>query len=198
MLGTSEEAFSPSSGASRGTLNYRFVVLGVLLLVVGGYTFVFPQQVSPPTPVSDRTILTRIAPGNYSAVQVALAPQQTLQVSFTSSPESVDFFLMNSSVFTTWNASGHPPINVYSQSMLDAKNYTFNVADAEGPEGLSLVLVGRSTSTSTNVLLHVVILRESDLVQTLAIPAVITALGVAAVAFGATRTKKVKPGTGDT
>jgi len=82
--------------------------------------------------------------------------------------------------------------------MLDAKNYTFNVADAEGSEGLSLVLVGRSTSTSTNVLLHVVVLRESDLVQTLAIPAVITALGVAAVAFGATRAKKVKPGTGDT
>jgi len=173
-------------------------VLGLLLLVIGGYTFVFPQQVSPPTSVSDRTVLTQIAPGNYSAVQVSLAPQQTLQVSFTSSPESVDFFLMNSSVFTAWNASGHPPIDVYPQSILDAKNYTFSVADAEGPEGLSLVLVARSTSTSTNVLLQMVVLREPDLVQTLAIPVVITALGVAALAFGATRAKKAKPATGDT
>jgi len=179
-------------------MNYRFVVLGVFLLVVGGYAFAFPQLLSPPTLVSDRTILSQVAPGNYSTIQATLTPQQTLQASFTSSPESVDFFLMNSSAFSSWNASGHPPVDIYPQSTLDAKNYTFSVTDAEGSDGLSLVVISTSPSGSTNVLFHLVVSREPNLVQTLAIPVVIIALGVASVAFGATRTKKTKVGPSGT
>ena len=173
-----------------GALNYRFVALGILLIAVGGYAFAFPQVFTPPTLVSNRTVLAQIAPGNYSAIQVTLTSQQTLQGSFSSYPENVDFFLMNRSVFSSWNASGYPPIDIYPQSTLDAKNYTFTVAGMENPKGLSLVFIAKSSNASTNLLLHLAISSEPDLTQTLAVPVVIVALGVASVAFGATRARK--------
>ncbi len=167
-------------------MNARFVVLGVLLVAIGGYLLAYPGVLSPSSPVYDRTVLVRVAPGNYSSFQTSLAPQQNLQVTLSSSPTGVDFFLMNSSSFSTWSAGESPPVDVYPQSKLDAMNYTFTVPGVV-QQNYALVLISRSTGTSTSVLLHVVVESEPNLVSTYGFPAIVLALGVASVAFGATR-----------
>ena len=170
-------------------MNVRLVVLGIVLILAGGGLIALPQEFSPPATVSDRTTLAQISPGNDTYVQMSLPSQGILQATFASSPGSVDFFLMNSSTFSTWS-KGHPSVNVYPQSQLNVKNYSFTFTNA-GPSGVfDLVLVSRANSSSTDVLLNLIVEQNPPLMDTIVIPGVLVALGVAAAAIGATRKSK--------
>jgi hypothetical protein len=169
-------------------LNYRFVVLGVLLGAIGALIFVYPGILSSSSASHDQTLLVRIAPGNYSYIQTRLGPQQTLQATLSSSPEGVDFLLMNSGNFSAWTSRGTPPSDVYPQSKLDAENYSFAVTGSGALDEYSLVFISRSLDTPTNVLVHLVI---NQVTPGATVPSLIlVALGVALVIFGATRRNK--------
>ena len=185
------ECFFTLIGAPRVKLNARFLVFGVLLVVVGGAVFAFPQYVSPPATVYDHTMLAQIRPGNYTYVQASLTPQETLQASLSSSPASVDFFLMNSSTFSMWNSKSHPSVDVYPQSRLNVKNYSF-VFTASSGDVYSLVFVSRPNSSNTNVLVHLVIQRGPAFLETFLIPGALIVLGAASAGYGATRKPKPK------
>jgi hypothetical protein len=172
-------------------LNVRLVVLGVVLILAGGGLIALPQEFSPPTTVSDRTTLAQISPGNYTHVQMPLSSQSILQATFASSPGSVDFFLMNSSTFSTWS-KGHPSVDVYPQSQLNVKNYSFTFTNTDPSGVYDLVMVSRSNSSSTDVLLHLVVQQNPALLETIVIPGVLVALGLVAAAIGATRKTKAK------
>jgi hypothetical protein len=171
-------------------LNYRFVVFGALLLVIGAVGLISPGILSSSSTVYDHTLLVRVAPGNYSRLQMALGPQQTLQVALSSSPVGVDFFLMNSSAFSAWASGKNEPSNVYPQSELDARNYTFATTATGTHENYSLVFISRSSNMSTSVLLNLVIDQEANTIETMGVPLVIIVCGVALALFGATRGKK--------
>jgi hypothetical protein len=171
-------------------LEYRLVALGVLLVAIGAFVFASPGILSPSSTVYDHTLLVRVAPGNYSYVQTALGPQQTLRVALSSSPEGVDFFLMNSSSLSAWTSGKNEPSNVYPQSELDARNYSFVVTATGTSKDYSLVFISRSSNMSTSVLLHLVITQETSITERVIVPLVIVAFGVALALFGATRGKK--------
>lgn len=175
-------------------MKYRLVVLGVLLVVIGVVVFASPGILSPSSTAYDHTLLVRVAPGNYSYVQMALGPQQTLRVALSSSPEGVDFFLMNSSGFSAWTSDKNSPSNVYPQSELGARNYSFAVTATGTSEDFSLVFISRSSNMSTSVLLHLVIDQEARIIEPVIVPLVIAACGVALALFGATRGKKAVEG----
>lgn len=169
-------------------MNYRLVVLGALLVAIGALIFVYPGILSSSSPSYDHAVLVRVAPANYSYFQAKLGPQQTLQATLSSSPEGVDFFLMNSGNFSAWTSRGSPPSDVYSQSKLDAENYSFAVTGAGAPENYYLVFISRSSDTSTDVLVHLVINQVTP--EATAVPTIFVALGVALALIGATRRKK--------
>jgi hypothetical protein len=171
-------------------LNYRFVVFGVLLAVIGGFFFLYPGILASPSAAYDHTLLVRVAPDNYSYVQKALGPQQTLRVALSSSPQGVDFFLMNSSNFASWTSGRNEPANVYPQSKLDAGNYSFTATASGTPENYSLVFVSRFSNISTSVLIHLVIDQDTNILETVVVPLATFACGVALVLFGATRRPK--------
>jgi hypothetical protein len=171
-------------------LNYRFIVLGVLLIVIGGLFLAFPGILTSPSAAYDHTLLVRVAPDNYSYIQKTLGPQQTLRVTLSSSPEGVDFFLMNSSNFATWTSGRNEPANVYPQSRLDARNYSFTATAPGTSENYSLVFVSRFSNMSTSVLLHLVIDQEASILDTAVVPLIFVSCGVALMLFGATRRKK--------
>jgi hypothetical protein len=181
-------------------LNYRFIVLGVLLIAIGAFIFAYPGTLSSSSPAYDRTLLLRVAPGNYSYIQTELGPQQTLQATLSSSPEGVDFFLMNGSTFSAWTSRGNLPSDVYPQSRFDAENYSFAVTDTGAPDQYSLVFVSRSSNTSTSVLVHLVINQAIPGTTTTAASLILVASGAALALFGATRRKEaveVKDQTAD-
>ena len=169
-------------------MNYRLVVLGALLVAVGALIFVYPGILSNSSPSYNRTLLVRVTPANYSYFQANLGPQQTLQATLSSSPEGVDFFLMNSGNFSAWTSRGNPPSDVYSQSRLDAENYSFAVTGTGAPEEYYLVFISRSSDTPTNVLVHLVINQVTP--ETTVVPLIFVAFGVALALIGATRRKK--------
>jgi len=177
-------------------LNYRFVVLGVLLVAIGALVFTYPGILSSSSPTYDHTVLIRIEPGNYSYVQTTLDPQQTLQATISSSPESVDFFLMNSGNFSAWTSRGNPPSEVYPQSRFDAQNYSFGVTGTGAPAEYFLVFTSRSLNMSTNVLVRLVI--NQAVPEATVIPLILVILGVALALIGATRRKKVVEMTAQT
>jgi hypothetical protein len=172
-------------------LNYRFIVLGALLVAIGALVFAYPGVFSSQVPASGHLLLVRVSPNNYSYVQQTLSPQQTLQVTMSSSPDSVDFFLMNNGNFSAWTSRGSAPTNVYPQTRLDVKNYTFPLIGSGSPQSYSLVFVSRSSSTSTNVLLQLETAQGVDTLQSLVVPIIFLASGVASALFGATRRQKV-------
>lgn len=167
-------------------MNARLVVIGVVLILAGGGLLALPQEFTPPTTVSNRTTLAQINPGNDTYVQVTLSSQEMLQASLESSPGNVDFFLMNSSTFSTWT-QGHPSVDVYSQSQLNVENYSFTFTNTGGSGAFDLVLVSRTNASSTDVLLHLNVERGPSLTESVGIPGVLIVLGIASAAFGATR-----------
>jgi hypothetical protein len=169
-------------------LNYRLVVLAALLVVIGALIFVYPGILSNSSPSYDRTLLVRVAPANYSYFQAKLGPQQSLRATLSSSPEGVDFFLMNSGNFSAWTLRGNPPSDVYSQSKLDAGNYSFAVTGTGAPEDYYLVFISRSSDTPTNVLVHLVVNQVTP--EATVVPLLFVAFGVALALIGATRRKK--------
>lgn len=164
----------------------------MLLIIVGGVFILYPGTLLPPNQVSDRTKLVRIAAGNYSSVQVSVGPQETVAVTLSSSPEAVDFFLMNSSDFSTWTARGNPPTNVYPQSSeFNATKYSFSIASTGATKNYTLVFLSRSLNTPNNVLVHLVVDNEADFLQTNVVWIILIACGLGLAVFGATRRKKV-------
>jgi len=173
-------------------MNLRVIVLGVLILAIGVLFFLYPTVMTPPVHASDHSKLVRVAPGNYSYFQATLSPQQTLTVSISSSPQAVDFFVMNSSEFATWNSRGNPPADVYPQySKLNATNYSFTTSTASKAENLTLVFLSRSLSAPNNVLVHLVIDTQTTFLQANEVPILILVCGIALILFGATRKDKV-------
>ncbi len=171
-------------------MNFRFVILGILVIAIGAVILVFPETLATSPPGGGQTLLVRIAPDNYSYVRETVAPQRTLQVSFGSSAQGVDFFLMNSSSFSDWTSSPTQTGGVYPQSKLNVKNYTFTVTGT-GTAAFDyyLVFISRTSGTSTDVLLHVVGGQQADITETLGVPLAFIGVGAIIVAFGATRKK---------
>jgi len=173
-------------------MNARLVVLGLVLILAGGGLIALPQEFSPPTTVSDRTALAQVSPGNDTSVQISLSSQNILQATLASSPGSVDFFLMNSSTFSTW-ADGHSSVDVYPESQLNVMNYSFTFTNTGASGVFDLVMVSRSNGSSTDVLLHLVVQQNPALLEAIVIPGALIALGAVAAGFGATRKGKAKP-----
>jgi len=174
-------------------LNGRFVVLGLLFVVVGVLFILYPNVLLSPTHVSDRTDLVRIAPGNYSALHQAVGPTQSLSVTLTSSPQPVDFFLMNSSNFASWTAKGNPPTDIYPQySKLGATSFSFQVPGAGSPANYTLVFLSTSLSAPNTVEAQLVVDNQVGFFQANLVPIIVLICGIALVALGATRKGKVE------
>jgi hypothetical protein len=178
-------------GHSESALSFRLVILGALLAAAGIFTFAAPGIFFSPSPVYDHTLFVQVAPSNYSYVQRTLFPQQMLQVTISSSPEGVDFFLMNSSSFSSWKSSNNDPAIVYPQSVLDARNYSFTATTHGSLANYTLVFVSRSSNMTTDVLLHFIVNQEASITETVWIPLGIIACGVVIATLGVTRRKKM-------
>lgn len=168
------------------------MVLGALFVVVGALFILYPGTLMAPNHVSDRTYLVRVPPGSYSNFSAEVGPRQTLTATISSSPEPVDFFLMNSSNFAAWTSRGNPPTNVYPQSSkFNATNYSFAVAGTGTTQNYTLVFISLSSNTPNNVLLNLVVDNQAGFLQANAAPLIAIVCGVALALFGATRRSKV-------
>ena len=174
-------------------MNGRFVLLGVLFVAIGVLFILYPTTLVAPSHVSNRTVLVRVIPGNYSAVNAPLNATETLSVGITSSPQPVDFFLMNSSSYATWNSKGNPPTNIYPQySKLNVTNYSFQVVGGDTAENFTLVFLSTSLSAPNNIEVQLTVDKQVGLLQANLVPIIIILCGVAVIAFGATRKGKVE------
>jgi len=174
-------------------MNLKIVVTGALLVVIGGLILFFPNVLTPPTQVYDHTYLLRVAPGNYSSVQVTVEPQQTLLGTIASGPDTVDFFLMNHGNFTAWTTRGSPPSQVYPQSKFGILNYTFTVAGSGSSVDYVIVLSSRSSNGTTNALVNLVLDNGAGNLESLYAPLGFIIAGVAIAALGATRKGEPEP-----
>lgn len=175
-------------------MNARFVVLGVVFMALGVAFILYPGVLITPTHAFDRSYVVLISPDSYSNVNKSLGPQQTLTVTIQSSPYPVDFFLMNTTSFSTWNSRGNPPSEVYPQwSKSNVTDYTFSVGGIGAARNYTLVFISLSPTTSTDVEVTVVVDNPQSFLQENSIPLVLLVCGVALAAFGATRGGGKKP-----
>jgi hypothetical protein len=171
-------------------MNFRLVALGLLIAVIGVLFILYPSYLFTPSHYSQATKLVRVAPGNYSSIPEPLLSQQTLNVEIQSSPQPVDFFLMNSSSYSAWS-KGSPPTDVYPQySKFNVSDYSFSVSTGSTAQSYTLVFLSRSLSTPNNLIVRISVDSQSSFLQTNAIPLLILVCGVAIVLVGATRGKK--------
>jgi hypothetical protein len=169
--------------------------LGVVFIALGALFLFFPTTLSPPTHVSSRTFLLRVSPDGYSNFNQSLGPQQTLTGTMISTPHPVDFFLMNTGNYSTWNSRGHPPSEVYPQSSKsNATNYSFTMGVSNVAMSYTMVFISRSPTSSTSVQLTVVVDSSQSLLQANTPTIILFVCGLALVVFGATRRgKKPEP-----
>jgi len=97
---------------------------------------------------------------------------------------------MNSSAFFIWDSGVHPTVDVYPVSQLGVRNYSFTFTPTLESDAYSLVLVSRSNTSSTDVLLHIVVQQKPAASETLLVPGALIGLGVVSAGVGATRKPK--------
>ncbi len=164
----------------------KVLVLGVILLAVGVLLFVFPGLMSQfgsdlgllPPAQHPAPYLVRVAPGNFSYLNYAVGPNDEVNVKIATGQQAVDFFLMNQGNFSSWVQGGGGVGQVFPQSALDVKNYSFALTGTGRSENYSLVFVSRSTSSPTDVLVQLV---RSDT----SLGATFTVTPLALIGFGA-------------
>ena len=172
-------------------MNFRLIVTGFLLLIVGVLFFITPSLTAQfnsdlglsQTSTHSSTYLVQIKPSNYSNILTTVTPNQKLTITMTASPQSVDFFLMSRANFSAWNFRGNAPTQVYPQSTLDVKNHTVVLLGASNPEDYSVVFISRSTTAGTNVLLRLS-LEDSGASFSQVVPIVFALIGAALIAGG--------------
>ncbi|HZW55136.1 MAG TPA: zinc ribbon domain-containing protein [Nitrososphaerales archaeon] len=168
------------------------VVLGVVLIVIGLF-FAYETSLlggtmgaiglSPTQNILDRNVLVQISPSNYtSSVRVPLTSQDSLSLSFKTSPAPVDFFLMNQGNYSRFSAGNGSAYAVYPQSQLNVSTYalTFNETSFSG----DLFLVFVSHGVSTDVLMHLTDNRTVPSAVESGIPIVIAIAGILVVGLG--------------
>lgn len=133
---------------------------------------------------SNTNYVVRISPGNYSSIKETLGPTVELSATIEASPPGVDFFLMNGGNFSSWIRSGGQPSQVYPQSTLNVKNYSFVFVGSSKTQDYYLVLSSRSSTDSANVLLYLTIRSEPANSLVIVIPITFLAAGVVLVAIG--------------
>ena len=141
----------------------KVLIVGIILVAFGALMVIMPSLLvqfgsdvgflpgsNPPA-----TYLVRIAPDNYSFVKYSVNQGTELTVKMGSGQQAVDFFLMNPGNFSVWTNGGTSSAQVYPQSLLDVKNYTFVLPSNGQPKVYYLLFVSRSTTYSADVLLNV-------------------------------------------
>lgn len=175
------------------TLNSKIVATGALLLVVAAAFFLLPgglSQFGSDIGLSSAGVfvnanyVVRISPGNYSSIRETMGPDDALSVTIEASPPGVDFFLMNGGNFSAWTRNGGQPSQVYPQSMLNVKNYSFAFVGSGKTQDYYLVLTSRSSTELANVLLHLTLKSEPSNSLVIFVPITFLAVGALLVAVG--------------
>lgn len=178
---------------SRALLRFKFLLPGIILIVIGALPFLTPGLVASlgnDTGITQSqthtvTYFVNVGPGNYSYVEHPLAAGEELTATIAAGPQSVDFFLMNGGNFTAWKQGGAAPSQVYPQSSLDVKNYSFAISSSSSPKAYFMVLVSRSTTSATDALVRLT-LRDTGVDPTVAsLPVVLIGIGVTMALYGA-------------
>ena len=170
-----------------------FVVLGLVLLAIGIF-FAYDSSTlgaglgalgfSQTQTVVDRNVLVQVSPSkNYtSSIGVPMSPQDTLTLSFKTSPGRVDFFLMNQGNYSLFSAKNGSAYAVYPQSQLNVSLYslTFNESGYDG----ILYLVFVSHDVQADVLTHLTVSRAVNSAAVEYLPLGLALVGLVIVAFG--------------
>ncbi len=121
---------------------------------------------------------------------VALTPQDNLSASIQSNPSGMDFLLMNSGNYSLWSARGGTSYQVYSQSKLNIGNYSFSFSNTN-PGNYYLVFDSTiARNMSTDVLVHIVVIRTLVSPEADYLPTIVTLLGVVLIATGSVTGRK--------
>ncbi len=156
-------------------MRYKIAIPGLVLLILGVVLFVSPGLVGElgsglgfgPTTTGSTTYFVHVSPGNYSYVDYALNPNEQLAARVTTGQQAIDFFLMNEGNFTAWAGGGTQPNQVYPQSSLNVKNYTFLLPGSDHSQDYFMVFVSRTNASTTDVILRLT-LEDTSAVSTFA------------------------------
>lgn len=171
-------------------MRLRVLVLGIVILGIGALFFLMPGTYSQleaemglvPGPAQS-LYLVKVAPGNYSYLTYALAPNDQLSVTIAAGPQAVDLFLMNGGNFSSWSTAPATS-QVYPQSSFNVRNYTFDFAGSARNQTYYLVFDSTSATSYTDVLVHSSLQVAPD--STMAtVPAVIVLVGAVLALAGA-------------
>ena len=160
------------------------MIVGGLFVVVPG---VFGQEgvglgLAPGPKPSQ--YLVKIAPGNYSYLSYNMRANAELTVTISAGTEAVDFYLMNEGNFSMWNRASSSSSQVYPQSALNVKNYSFDISGPGTAQTYYLVFVSRSASSQTDVLVHYSLQVAPDS-SVAALPTALLGIGVILALAGA-------------
>ncbi len=170
------------------------VAFAALMVVVPSLLVQFGSDVGI-TPGSSLpvTYVVRIAPDNYSSVKYSVSQGTELTVKMGSGQQAVDFFLMNPGNFSVWSQGATNSAQVYPQSLLDVRNYTFVLPSADQPRVYYLVFVSRSTTYSADVLLDVFQKDTGAFSTLLPLPIALFLSGAVLTAYGVRGGRKEEP-----
>ncbi len=181
-------------------MKLKFLLPGVALIVLGALPLVAPGVASQlgnavglaSSPANPVTYYAHVSPLNYSFIEYPLPAGNALTVNMASGQETVDFFLMNGGNFSAWRQSGGAPSQVYPQSALNVRNYTFEVPSAPRLQDYFLVFTSRSATSSTDVLVKFVSVNTTTDTTLATLPVAVAGVGVIMAAYGARSTGKGK------
>ena len=171
-------------------MKLKILVPGLIVLVVGVLFILMPAvygQVETgaglaPGP-SQKLYVVKVAPGNYSYLPLPLAQNEQLTVTIAAGPQAVDFFLMNGGNFSIWTEASTASTQVYPQSAFNVKNYTFDFVASGTAQTYYLVFDSRSTTLSTDVLVHSSLQDSSDSTAA-TVPAALVGVGAVLALVG--------------
>ena len=170
-----------------------FALGALLVLTPGIFTQLGTEAGIGVSPTHTATYFVHVGQENYSYVQFPLGAGESLTASIASGQQTVDFFLMNEANFTAWAGSGGEPGQVYPQSSLDVKNYTFNIPSSASPRTYVILFVSRSTTSSTDVLIRMSLRATPSDQNSTTLSVALVVVGVAMASYGARSGRRHKP-----
>ncbi len=169
------------------------------MLILGAYLIFSPPAfdafslgvgLSSQQTVLDKTTVVSLSGSNSSSIMVPLTPQDNLTSSIQSNPRGIDFFLMNSGNYSLWSGKNSGSYQVYSQSKLNIGNYSFSFSPGHSDNYYLVFDSSATRNVSTDVLIHLVVVRTLTSPWGSYVPTVVALLGVILIALGSMTGRK--------
>lgn len=181
-------------------MKLKYLLPGTALAALGAMLFLAPAvfvdfgaAIGLGSPQAQNTsYLVHVEPANYSYVEYKLGASDTLTATVASGQQTVDFFLMDGTNFTSWARTGEPS-EVFPQSSLNVRNYTFTVSGSGTPRNYFMVFISRSMSSPTDLLVRLSLHSGGTGSNSLTFSAVLALVGgLSLVTFGARPARKAE------